>query len=155
METKNILIFVILFLMIFGSCFVVGIIGYFLTKTAPIETVSTEDIPPPVSFNLTNDTQANVNTIWEALYSLDADGVCLEKAREVAKIKKVPPSFVYSCSCASHVSSEEASYDCEVSAIDGAHSVQISCIKSAQFCAINSEIGESRVTFEEILSYLE
>ncbi|MDO8340184.1 MAG: hypothetical protein Q7T16_06020 [Candidatus Burarchaeum sp.] len=59
--------------------------------------------------------------------------------------------MIYGCACSAlQESSETKSYDCQVSALDGAHSVSAECIKSQKICNVVSERGKFYYTFEEL-----
>lgn len=105
--------------------------------------------PPPPEGNGKTDEQ--VEAQWARITNGNVEQSCLAEAKREAVASGYSDSLVFSCSCTADEGSGVKSYDCSVSAADGAHPGSVICTKSQQACQISSEQGTYAYTFDEII----
>lgn len=104
---------------------------------------STAPPPPP-------DENAQLEAQWAMITNGNVEAACLSSAKKEAEASGYSGSLVFSCSCSAQESEGYKSYNCDISAADGTHTLTAACTKSGQSCVINSEQGTVTYTFEEI-----
>ncbi len=104
-----------------------------------------------IPLDQTNDTNnTKIEQQWTGINQNQAEKGCLKQAKKVAVDGGYSESFVFNCKCAAEESADVKSYDCNVNALDGSHSVTILCIKTQNQCAVTSEQGTQSYNFDQL-----
>ncbi|HEV8290171.1 MAG TPA: hypothetical protein VGQ00_04455 [Candidatus Norongarragalinales archaeon] len=92
-------------------------------------------------------TPQQAEDLWTIITLENVQKACLSEAKKAAGSNAWA---VTSCSCDESVSTDEKTYACVVTAIDGKHSLNADCIKSRQQCIVTSERGTVSLSFQEV-----
>ena len=87
---------------------------------------------------------------WAMINRSNVENACLSQAKKTAVASGYDEWLVFSCACSAQELAGAKSYECSVSALDGAHPVSINCTKSDKACRIAAQGSESTYTFDQL-----
>ena len=151
---------------IFGSA-LMAVILLSCPFTAPQETGVPPAPSPPIVLNSSNESlniPPDINTSppanysppsqseqdWAMINKSNVEGACLSQAKKAAVAGGYSEGLVFSCACGAQESAGIKSYECSVSALDGAHPISINCTKSEKNCRITFDGSIAAFTFDQL-----
>ena len=151
---------------IFGSA-LMAVILLSCPFTAPQEINAPPAQSPPPVFNSSNESPiapSAINTSppanqsppiqsepdWAMISKSNVESACLSQAKKAAVSGGYSEGLVFSCACGAQESAWIKSYECSVSALDGAHPISIICTKSEKTCRISFEGSMATFTFGQL-----
>lgn len=93
---------------------------------------------------------SNTSDKWANINQASSEKHCILQAKKVVRDAGYPDVAVFGCTCNPIESAEQKNYACKVNAIDGSHSVSITCKKSDGGCLVTSEVESKFYTFDQL-----
>lgn len=122
------------------------VIGVLLVPAKPADVTSEPEE------NKTSPEQPEIpkTDVWSLLNKENVEDQCLEQARAFAAEQGLPGFFISGCVCSATEGPAVKSYNCTISAIDGAYLVDARCVKADERCLFTSLGGAIVYTFDEM-----
>lgn len=140
--------------MIFGSALIAVILLACPFTAQPEPPAPLPSIPPQpsaspaVPINESQDEKTEQD--WALITKANVEDACLSQAKKAAADSGYDEGVVFSCGCSAQESAGEKSYDCIVSALDGAHGLGVACTKSLKSCTISAQGSQATFTFAQL-----